>query len=492
MAENKDELSDEVVRKMVVKDSVSRLQQELSRCQSVYSEKEIGEMTKYQLVGLVTLLRQMNHSTASCKNKVTDFNPKNATFFEDDNVTKDRSQSLSEVADSGVGSLDMPRFGISQLMSHSLASTRDDVVAKLELMQMQMKLDSDEKERNREERDRIRKEEMDERERVRREDKEERDLKEKKDKEERDLKKEERDLKEKKDKEERDLKEKKEKEEKEEKEQRRFERELKDKAEQDLRRSELAAMLLQDKLDREERERIRLDRDIKDREDRAEDRLQDRKFYEMRLNDEKLDKLKHESRFDIRLKRAADAIRASASVMPDDVKGLITFFKNMEGLFNAYCVDEDLKVPVVTPFLNLRAKQLVLGLGVGLTFEQLKAAVFGEYNFTPRMYRAAFTNAFRSIGESATQFISRISNSLDLYLESRDVRKSYDRLCELLIADRFKDTLDDSTRHYVADQEHESWLGPKQVGKLVDLYQSERHPNWNYLRNPRNFSLGVS
>src|SRR6267154_916561 len=471
MAENKDELSDEVVRKMVVKDSVSRLQQELSRCQSVYSEKEIGEMTKYQLVGLVTLLRQMNHSTASCKNKVTDFNPKNATFFEDDNVTKDRSQSLSEVADSGVGSLDMPRFGISQLMSHSLASTRDDVVAKLELMQMQMKLDRDEKERNREERDRIRKEEMDERERVRKEDKEERDLKEKKDKEERDLK---------------------EKKEKEEKEQRRFEREVKDKAEQDLRKSELAAMLLQDKLDREERERIRLDRDIKDREDRAEDRLQDRKFYEMRLNDEKLDKLKHESRFDIRLKRAADAIRASASVMPDDVKGLITFFKNMEGLFNAYCVDEDLKVPVVTPFLNLRAKQLVLGLGVGLTFEQLKAAVFGEYNFTPRMYRAAFTNAFRSIGESATQFISRISNSLDLYLESRDVRKSYDRLCELLIADRFKDTLDDSTRHYVADQEHESWLGPKQVGKLVDLYQSERHPNWNYLRNPRNFSLGVS
>jgi len=193
MTDNKDELSDEVVRKMVVKDSVSRLQQELSRCQSVYSEKEIGEMTRYQLVGLVTLLRQMNHSTSSCKNKISDFNPKNATFFEDDNVNKERSQSLSEVADSGVGSLDMPRFGISQLMSHSLASTRDDVAVKLELMQFQMKLDRDEKERvrvekerirddrerkdkiDREDRERIRKEEMDERERVRKEEKDYKD-----------------------------------------------------------------------------------------------------------------------------------------------------------------------------------------------------------------------------------------------------------------------------------------------------------------------------
>src|SRR5437867_6895915 len=28
---------------------------------------------------------------------------------------------------------------------------------------------------------------------------------------------------------------------------------------------------------------------------------------------------------------------------------------------------------------------------------------------------------------------------------------------------------------------------PKRMAQLIDQYQSERHPNWNYLRNPKNF-----
>src|SRR3989442_13089795 len=33
----------------------------------------------------------------------------------------------------------------------------------------------------------------------------------------------------------------------------------------------------------------------------------------------------------------------------------------------------------------------------------------------------------------------------------------------------------------------DSWLAPKKMAQLVDSYQSERHSNWNYLRNPKNF-----
>ncbi len=76
------------------------------------------------------------------------------------------------------------------------------------------------------------------------------------------------------------------------------------------------------------------------------------------------------------------------------------------------------------------------------------------------MYRSAFTDAFRSVGESAVQFVSRISNSLLMYLDSRDINKSYDKLVSLFISDRFRDTLDDNTRYYIADHEHDDWLGP--------------------------------
>src|SRR5437899_9056763 len=110
-----------------------------------------------------------------------------------------------------------------------------------------------------------------------------------------------------------------------------------------------------------------------------------------------------------------------------------------------------------------------------------------EYNFTPKMYHSAFVHAFRSLGESSVQFVSRLSCSLGLYLESRGINKNYEKLIDLLLSDRFRDSLDEDTRHFVADHEFEFWLVPKKMAQLVDSYQSERHSSWNYLRNPKNF-----
>src|SRR5437867_8554240 len=104
------------------------------------------------------------------------------------------------------------------------------------------------------------------------------------------------------------------------------------------------------------------------------------------------------------------------------------------------------------------------------------------------MYQSAFLDSFRSLGESAVQFVSRLTNSLELYLDSRGINKSYDKLVELLISDRYRNTLDEETRHYVADHEHDGWMLPKRMAQLIDLYQSERHPNWNYLKNTKNFT----
>src|SRR3989441_10906313 len=169
------------------------------------------------------------------------------------------------------------------------------------------------------------------------------------------------------------------------------------------------------------------------------------------------------------------------------MKLLVIFFKSFESSFAIYGIDEDLKVPIMLPYLNTRSKQLVLGLDVGATFEQVKASIMSEYNFTSKMYQSAFIHSFRSVGESSVQFVTRLACSLDLYLESRGVNKNYDKLIDLLISDRFRQSLDETTRHYIADHEFDSWLVPKKMAQLVDSYQSERHSNWNYLRNPKNF-----
>src|SRR2546425_592457 len=268
------------------------------------------------------------------------------------------------------------------------------------------------------------------------------------------------------------------------------EREAKDRKDQldrEQRKAEFERLLLNDKHEREQRDRLRDEKDAKDRRERLEEMEKDRLSREQRYQDEKDERMEKESRRDSRLKRATDNLKGRLSEQPEDLKSMINFFKIFESSFIGYNVDEDLKVSILIPYLNNRSKRLVLALETGTTFEQVKVAILAEYNFSPRMYRSAFLDAFRSLGESAVQFVTRITNSLELYLDSRGINKDYNRLLELMVSDRFRDTLDEETRHYVADHEHDGWMLPKRMAQLIDAYQSERHPNWNYLRNPKNF-----
>src|SRR3954468_1224099 len=261
-------------------------------------------------------------------------------------------------------------------------------------------------------------------------------------------------------------------------------KERKDQLDREQRKIEFEQLLLNDKLEREQRDKLRDEKDEKDRRERLAELEMDRLIREQRYQAEKDERLEKDSRRDSRLKRATDNLKGRLSEQPEDLKTMINFFKAFESSFTAYNIDEDLKVSILIPYLNNRSKQLVLALETGTTFEQVKIAILAEYNFSPRMYRSAFLDAFRSLGESAVQFVTRITNSLELYLDSRDINKDYNKLLELIISDRFRDTLDEETRHYVADHEHDGWMLPKRMAQLIDAYQSERHPNWNYLRNP--------
>src|SRR3989442_1720964 len=277
------------------------------------------------------------------------------------------------------------------------------------------------------------------------------------------------------------------KEEKEAKELKDNQQRLQDQLDRDQRKAELEAMFVRDKLEREDKERARDEKEQRERQIRLEEIERDRIFRESKYQEEKNERLAKESRKDVRLKRATDILKGRFTEQPEDMKMLVIFFKSFESSFAIYGIDEDLKVPIMLPYLNTRSKQLVLGLEVGATFEQVKASIMSEYNFTSKMYQSAFIHAFRSVGESSVQFVTRLACSLDLYLESRGVNKDYNKLIDLLISDRFRQSLDEETRHFVADHEFDSWLVPKKMAQLVDSYQSERHSNWNYLRNPKNF-----
>ena len=70
-----EDLSDRSMRLIVKKDSDSRLKSELIGSQSILTPEEVNDLSRASLVGYVTLLRQLNKSTNSCRNKIDDFDP---------------------------------------------------------------------------------------------------------------------------------------------------------------------------------------------------------------------------------------------------------------------------------------------------------------------------------------------------------------------------------------------------------------------------------
>src|SRR6267154_2214950 len=232
--------------------------------------------------------------------------------------------------------------------------------------------------------------------------------------------------------------------------------------------------------ERSERERILLeDRSIRQAE-RESDRLEREKDREEKYQQLKSDKqyqLERDSRFELRLKRASVIAHARLASQPADLQVVLARFKNVEFIFNSYEINNDLQIVVVTPFLNERCKKLAMTLEKDALFEQLRKLILNEYNFSPKLLRKSFLEMFKMADESVSQFTTRLSNGLQMYLDSRHVNSSYSSIFDLLISDRVKDSLSYACRCHVTDREsQDSWLPSRKIAEVADRYLSERDP----------------
>src|SRR2546425_9145109 len=162
------DLSDKSIRRIVKKDSDSRLRTELLDCQSILTQIEIDSLPRATLVGYVTLPRQLNKAPTSCRNKITDFDPKNLKIMEGDNDELAKSKSLSDDLILGEGST----LSKSHTMTQSIGPTSEssDMAKGIELliaMQRDERIKRERKEKEyRDERWHFEREERQERERI--------------------------------------------------------------------------------------------------------------------------------------------------------------------------------------------------------------------------------------------------------------------------------------------------------------------------------------
>ena len=119
-----EDLSDQRMRLIVKKDSDTRLRSELIGSQSILTTEEVNNLSRATLVGYVTLLRQLNKSTTSCRNVIDDFDPKQSKINSDDNNDSARSKSVSDDK-SREGPISLSGLVQSQVMTQSIGSTTD-------------------------------------------------------------------------------------------------------------------------------------------------------------------------------------------------------------------------------------------------------------------------------------------------------------------------------------------------------------------------------
>jgi transposase InsO family protein/ribosomal protein L21E len=173
-----------------------------------------------------------------------------------------------------------------------------------------------------------------------------------------------------------------------------------------------------------------------------------------------------------RTKRYSDALKNVLWKFPSDPIEIPGFFDHLDGLFNVYEVDEDVRAKLLLANLSERAKALTMRL----TKEQLndykflKEFLLREFKISPSTLRARFWTMHKASDESFTIYSSKLRVALMYYLKSRRITDEFDKLVSLLVADRLKESLSKACLDYILAQEKEEWLSCEDIANAADIY----------------------
>src|SRR3989442_1269311 len=183
----------------------------------------------------------------------------------------------------------------------------------------------------------------------------------------------------------------------------------------------------------------------------------------------------------MRLGLAVKTMKHLMYMMPLTHSEILIFFQSFENMAMLNQIDLDLYVPTLNAFLNDKAKKIL----ATLTIEQIsdyktfKEAILKEFHITSRNCQKSFNQAVKRPDESYTQFSSRLANLFANYLSSRKVGQDYQKLVDLCLAVRFKQSLTISQKYRISDLEIEDWFPITRLASLIDHYVSERGDNEN-------------
>lgn len=182
-----------------------------------------------------------------------------------------------------------------------------------------------------------------------------------------------------------------------------------------------------------------------------------------------------------RAKLFGDAMRGTVAKMPQDAIDLLSYFNQVEQLFNEFKVDKELRVHLLKPHLTEMARNIIARMSPtdSTDFDKVKTLLLHEFKLSSATLLEKFNTLNRINQETYTIYANRLKSVLSHYVESRKAAK-YDLLLELLVSDRIKANLSESALCYILSLESKvdgNWLHLAQLTSALDMFYDSHLAN---------------
>src|SRR6218665_2404513 len=139
-------------------------------------------------------------------------------------------------------------------------------------------------------------------------------------------------------------------------------------------------------------------------------------------------------------------------------------------------VDRRYWVKLLLPLMTQRARTVInrVTLADRDNYAVVKEPLLKEFKLTPREYRSKFMDAKKTAEETYTMFTARLKNLLNYYMKSRQVNDDYERLFDLLISDKLKESLPPGPLQFVLSKEGTECFNASIIADLADIHANNK------------------
>ena len=179
----------------------------------------------------------------------------------------------------------------------------------------------------------------------------------------------------------------------------------------------------------------------------------------------------------VNIKNWGDALRNTITRMPNESMEIVSWFIGIERLYDQLKVPSELQAVLIRPYLSDQAKVLMSKCDVthSSNYQAMKKFLLQELHLSPSVYLEKFNTLSYDKNDTYSQYSSKLMSLYNNYVESRTVGKNYEKLLDLIVYDRMKNSLPPSLLRHVLSLEaahKDGWLGRLGLVEALDAYMA--------------------